>query len=89
MGNESLAQPTVDRSEAARAGFDVWTWRPSAPDWDTFAALLKAREITQVSQPPAIPYPFSPDVIGTGGAASSPPSSGPAGTTTVPQPAGP
>ncbi len=84
MGNESVAQPTVERSDQARQGFNPWTWRPSQPDWDVFAALLKAREITQVQDPPLIPYPFSPEVIG---AQPSPIASGTGGAnTTVPQP---
>lgn len=66
MGNESLAQPSVEATEAARAGFNVWTWRPQASDWVAFAALLKEREMTGVQQVPLTPYPFSPTVVGSG-----------------------
>lgn len=85
MGPESVGQPTTERSEQAREGFNVWTWRPQAPDWDAFAAMLKAREITQVQDPPLIPYPFAGDgVVGGGGSGAVGTSGGT--TTTVPVP---
>ena len=72
LGQESIPRPTTDRSEQARQGLNVWTWRPGPSDWDTFAALLKSREITQVSNPPLVPFPFSTSVVGSGGAGVTP-----------------